>query len=287
MSREGGSQKGVVVLSKRLTAVVPVLAVAVLVVIPAVAVAAPRWVINGNLDVGAGAKEKQQANAWGDLTLTNEILHELTCKQSFNFNTWNGVDAEGTERGFDEQNGYYSWQCKGTLSCKVTNDHGVKKEGIYTTAEGPPSLTGTEKIARRTGNTSLPWIGELPTKVEPGGQHKSIHNFKAWLVVPVDKSQGGPGEGLGCELLGGSELAFEDREGPTEKETGYILSPKYVNGLGNGLTPSHLAFTGERGKTEKGFPETGRLNSQYGAVYVTGELLVTGWTDVELVTIKE
>jgi hypothetical protein len=58
-----------------------------------------------------------------------------------------------------------------------------------------------------------------------------------------------------------------------------------VNGLGNGLSPSKGVFSGEKGKTEKGAPETGALVSkQFGVGYTTGELVSAGAADFELVT---
>jgi hypothetical protein len=102
---------------------------------------------------------------------------------------------------------------------------------------------------------------------------------------PVSKKLGGPGEGAGCELLGGEEIPFETQEGTTEKEAGDELAPKTANGLGNGLSPSHGVFGGEKGLTEKGHPETGRLVSKtLGPGYTTGELVSAGSADFELVT---
>jgi hypothetical protein len=46
-------------------------------------------------------------------------------------------------------------------------------------------------------------------------------------------------------------------EGVTEKAARDELSPKLVNGVKNGMNPSHAMFVGE--KTDKGgAPETGR-----------------------------
>jgi hypothetical protein len=208
-------------------------------------------------------------------------MGELTCKQFVNFSTWNEL-AEGTEKGFDELNGYYSWQCKGSLPCKVTNENGNNKEGTYATDEGPPTIVGGK--ASRSGNTSAPWSGELPQKGNES--YKPIHHAKIWIVVPLPKSLGGPGEGQGCELLGGSEIGFADLEGATEKEAGDILTPKWRNGTKNGLNPSHMIFTGDK-TAKNGNPETGVLiGKSFGALYVEGELLVTGWAGLELVTIE-
>ena len=171
----------------------------------------------------------------------------------------------------------------------MTNENGVKKEGIFLSAEGPPTFQGTEKLARRSGNTSLPWPGEL-TEKEKGIPQALTHHVKVWTVIPLGKKLGGPGEGVGCEVLGGDEIPFEDKEGASEKAAGDELAPRTVNGLANGLSPSHGVFAGEKvGKeeSEKGgkAPETGRLiSAEFGASYTTGELVAAGASDFELAT---
>jgi hypothetical protein len=243
----------------------------------------PRWFINY---AKAGTKH-EPGFAFGAITLENKTLKNLTC-QNFSANfAWNEV-KEGTERGFGETTGYSTWECKSEAVCEVTNENGVKKEGVFATAEGPPSLTPTEK-ARHTGNTSLPWTEEL---TEKEGNRKEFfvltHHVKVWIDIPVAKSLGGPGEGPGCALLGGKEIAFEEQEGPTEKAACAELAPKTVNGAGNGLGPSHAVFAGEKGKTEKGPPETGCLTSkEFGEAFTTGSLVTAGSTDFELVTAEE
>jgi hypothetical protein len=117
----------------------------------------PRVFING---VKATTKH-EPGFAFGKITLKNATLKELTCENFSASTSWNEV-KEGTERGFGETTGYGTWDCEAQAKCEVTNESGVKKEGTYATAEGPPSLTGTEKpIARHTGNTSLPWTETL------------------------------------------------------------------------------------------------------------------------------
>jgi hypothetical protein len=269
---------------RRISVLLPILAVVVVVAMPAVAQAAPppRWFING---VRAGTKH-EPTFSFGKITLKNAELKELTCENFAASSVWNEV-AEGTERGFGETTGYSTWECKAALPCDVTNENGVTKEGVFATAEGPPSLT-SEK-ARRTGNTSLPWTAEL---TEKEGNRKEFftetHHIKVYIVVPVNKSLGGPGTGAGCELLGGDEIPFENEEGLTEKVAGYELKPKVPAGIGNGLSPSHILFAGEKGFAEKGYPETGQLhNKTFGNAYITGELVSAGQADFELVTAEE
>jgi hypothetical protein len=252
-----------------------------LIVMPADA--APRWFVNGKL---AGT-QPEPGVTFGKITLHNATLKNLECGNFVATTTWNEV-VGGTERGFENTVGYSTWQCKAELPCKVHNERGEEEEGIFATPEGPPTFDGTEKRAVRSGITSLPWTGEL-TEKEKGVRQVLTHHVKVWLVVPIDTRLGGPGEGPACELLGGQEIEFADREGKTEKAEGDELAPRTVNGISNGLTPSHAVFAGEKvGKeeSEKGgkAPETGRLISKYGPGYTTGTLVTAGAGDFELAT---
>ena len=251
-----------------------VLMVSALAVVPADA--ASKWFINGHL-VGA---QPEQILSFGKITLKNAELKTVECQNLVAATVWNEL-REGTEKGFQDTNGYSTWGCKASLPCKVHNERGEEEEGIFASPEGPPTFQGTEKEARRSGDTSLPWTGELIEK--EGSRYVLTHHVRVWLVVPLDKTMGGPGEGPACELLGGQEIAFANREGATEKAAGDELAPKAVSGTKNGLSPSHVVFAGE--KSEKGgVPETGRLVSTYGFGYTTGELVSAGATDFELVT---
>src|SRR5271167_1849213 len=204
-------------------------AIAALAVMAAAAQAAPKVFINGK----AAETKHEPGIAYGQIELKNAELKTITCKNFAAGSSWNEV-KEGTERGFQNTVGYSTWECKAALPCEVTNENGVKKEGTFASAEGPPTLV-TEK-ARRSGNTTLPWTGELIEKEKQ--RYVLTHHVKVFIVVPLNKSVGGPGEGAGCELLGGNEIPFEDQEGTAEKAAGDELSPKTVNGLKNGLSPS-------------------------------------------------
>jgi hypothetical protein len=120
----------------------------------------------------------------------------------------------------------------------------------------------------RTGISSLPWTGEL-TEKEPGVRQVLTHHVKIWVILPPASLGNGPG-------CAGTSIPFEDQEGPTEKQAGDELAPILINGTKNGLHPSHGEFLGEQGKTEKGFPRTGRLISpDVGPGYTTAKNLVT------------
>jgi hypothetical protein len=261
---------------KLLVGLAPVLAVGALLAMPALSGANPHVFINGKK---AGTKH-ELGFAFGVITLKNAALAELKCENFSADNAWNEV-KEGTERGFEETVGYGTWECKSAAPCEVTNERGIKKEGIYATAEGPPNLV-SEK-ARRNGNTSLPWTGELIEK-EPQAGTKEIyvltHNIKVWIVIPLGTEMGGGGVGPGC-VFGGHEIPFFD----TEKAPGdFELAPKTINGSKSGLFPSHGKFEGE--KTEKdGKTETGKLESEFGAGFTTGSLVTAGM-GLELVTAK-
>jgi hypothetical protein len=113
---------------------------------------------------------------------------------------------------------------------------------------------GTE--AHNTGITSLPWTGEFIER-ETGFLQLLSHHVKWWVVFPPPSI----GTGTGCI---GTEFAFEEREGATEKGEGDELAQLAQNGARNGLHPSKFVFEGQAGKTEKGFAQTGRLIGEPG-----------------------
>jgi hypothetical protein len=80
-------------------------------------------------------------------------------------------------------------------------------------AEGNPELHSER--GHKTGNTSLPWSGELTEK--EAGRVFVTHNVKVWIVEPLGTEMGGTRKGPGC-ILGGDEVPFEGREGTTEKQ---------------------------------------------------------------------
>jgi hypothetical protein len=226
----------------------------------------PKFFINGR---GIAVNVHKPVIVAGTITLHNFLFGNLTCNsvatdQAFNETT------EGTEKGFLNTVGYMSYECQmesGAERCAVKNTRGEPEEGIYLTAEAPPVVKGTE--IHNAGITSLPWTGELIERETEKTQVLTKH-VKLWLVLPPNTV----GRGGGCA---GTELEFEDREGPAEKAEGYELAPIWVNGSRNGLKPSHGEFQGDEGLTEKGFPTTGRLISPtIGETFVGGPKLTIG-----------
>jgi hypothetical protein len=209
----------------------------------------PKFFTNGVKENSA----RKPAITVGAIRLHNGILGDLECQNMFAGVTYN-ENTEGTEKGLTTTTGYGTFNCVAAAPCKVKNTKGEEVEGIYLTAESPPEPAGTE--AHPTGITSLPWMGEVIER-ETGRLQMLTHHVKIWEVLPPETV----GKGLNCL---GLEVAFEDLEGPTEKEAGYELAPIWVNGTKNGLKPSHEEFLGETGQTEKGreFPVTGKLKSR-------------------------
>jgi hypothetical protein len=244
------------------------LALVALVMLPAAAQASPQWFINGK----RVSTTPEPVVALGDQTVTNASLGSLTCTTVGLASIFNE-----SEKGIEITEGGGYGRCKAQVPCKVKNTRGEEVEGISLTFEGPPVIQGTEAL--RTGISSLPWTGEL-TEKEPGVHQVLTHHVKIWVILPPASV----GKGTGCA---GTAIPFEDQEGPTEKQAGDELAPILINGTKNGLKPSHGEFLGEEGKTEKGFPRTGRLISpDVGAGYTTAKAVLTagangGW---ELIT---
>jgi hypothetical protein len=223
-----------------------------------VRVKAPRWFRNGTLLTTT----REPIVTFGSVTLENSMLRKLTCQNAVATNVWNE-----SERGLQSVIAFATFECKSELPCKVINTKGEEVEGIYATAESPPEAAGTE--AHSTGISSLPWSGETIER-EASIHQLLTHQVKIWIVLPP----GTVGKGEGCK---GTEIPFEAKEGEAEKAEGDEPAPVLVNGSKNGLKPTHGELTGEAGKTEKGFPRTGRLISPVaGPAYTTASKLTVG-----------
>jgi hypothetical protein len=114
------------------------------------------------------------------------------------------------------------------------------------------------------GASSLPWKKEL---VEPkaGDRRVKTLGVKMTIVLPPPC---GPGE-----------IPFEE-----ETEGGRPLSPKIVNGVKNGLNPSHEVFEGKVGE-EAGEGEGHLKREALGgtAGYLTGKVVLIGRESLGLV----
>jgi hypothetical protein len=254
--------------SMRLASLVALAAMAALFAVPVVARALPeiKRFPKEYKNTTKLATAKEATITFGGLTLENPTLEKLTCQTIFTGREWNET-TEGTEKGLSSTTDYETFECKAGAACKVKNTKGEEVEGIFATAEAPPVAEGTE--AHLTGISSLPWTGEVIER-EEGKKQILTHHVKIWFVFPPPSV----GKGPGCL---GTEIPAEDKEGAKEKEEGDQWAPLTINGSSSGLKPGHSESHGEEGKTEKGFPESGRLISEtVGPVYVKATKLVTG-----------
>ena len=225
----------------------PALVVAALaMMLPAIAQASPKFLING---VAAGAKHEAIIQ-YGPITLENHFLGKIKCQNLASGNIWNE-----SEKGLGNTEGYTTYSCTSEpLACA----------GVFATAEKPVEVTERivasekKKVAQR-GATDLPWEGEA-VEEEGGEKLKKIktHGIRVTVVVP-------------CLTM---EVPFEG-----------VLEPISINGIKNGLFPSHLVFQGKGGKT--GFLTTTALGTkeENNIGYVIGEISTVG-SNVELITME-
>jgi hypothetical protein len=223
----------------------------VLVLAPASAQAG-RFYING-----VRATSKHEPNVfYGKIELQNKGLGNIKCENLASGNIWNET-TEGTEKGVGISEGYTTYGC--------TSEPNVCPEGgIFATAEEPVFVTEKEIGGKKThvaerGKSTLPWSGQV---VEEEGTEKltkiRTHGIKVTIAVPC----------LGLEV------PFEG-----------ALEPISINGIKNGLAPSHLVFQGKGGKT--GVLKTkffGSGEDEFG--YTIGEVASVG-EHVELIQVKK
>jgi hypothetical protein len=187
-----------------------VLAVAVCAGAPAMAQATPQFKVNGNL-LGT---QKQAVILFGNLTLKNKMFGEWKCKIVADMLINN--EAGG---GLGNWEGWSPFLCESTMCAGqsyVTAEENVKLE------EKVNAKGETEYSAIRGAKTT-PWPASLK-KQETTEKKVSWITKKMHIIINCPKE------------------TFEPNF------TGFI-EPHWVNGIGNGLTPSHLAFEGEGGTT--------------------------------------
>jgi hypothetical protein len=195
----------------RLIGLAPIVAVATLSVVPALAQAAPQFQINGVPVLRLGSKQNVLLS--GSMTINNAFLGAIKCDVLEGAQVWNG-----SERGLADIEGYTAYDCTTEPPCK----------GIFATAEMPVEVTEREnpvtkkleKVAQ-PGPSTLPWSGEA---VEEEGTEKrkkfKMNRVRLTIVAP-------------CFNI----------EQPVEG----TLEPYVINGSKNGLHPTHLEFPGKGG----------------------------------------
>jgi hypothetical protein len=195
---------------------------------------------------GQPAGAKHEANiGYGTITLENAVLGKISCQTI----TSGSIFSE-SEKGLGLTEGFETSDCA---------TEPMRCPGAFVTAERPVAVKSEpgKKPQALYVHGELPWTGELAEKEVPEMQR----TLKIWtpLLTVV----------MPCLNL---EVPFEGR-----------LEPVFVNGIGNGLTPSHLQFQGKGGKT--GFLTTNKLGTEKedNIAYLTGELATVGG-EVQLLT---
>jgi len=234
---------------KRAVGLMPVLAIAALVLMPAVAQATPQFRINGFL---AGAT-KQSVVQFGTLTLDNKLLGEFKCKVIAGVEAWN-----------ESEKGIAAVEAWEPFNCSSTECLGP----VWITAESPPELIEKKGVyepqrwsryvpSKGASRPNLPWPAELITS-EAGRTALNMRKMKLWIICPR--------EGLEVPFTGNVE-------------------PRVQNGVKNGLFPSHLVFEGKGGYTSfLTSPDIeGGAETENSELFFSGELTTLG-TSQELVT---
>jgi hypothetical protein len=187
---------------------------------------------------------KKDVIQFGTLTLHNALLGEWKCSVLAGMRVWN----EGGN-GLASVESWNPYDCS-SASCPgaafVTAEEAVKLEET-TNAKGE-----IEYSAKR-GLSTLPWPAETVAP-EAGVSRLAIRKIGMILECPA--------QAVATKFSG-------------------ILEPRIVNGIQNGLSPSHVLFEGEGGKT-------GWLNYPCGDcgynLFLSGELTTLGTMGQELIT---
>jgi hypothetical protein len=231
---------------KRLLGAAAASALAMLFVLPAMARATPQFRINGVL----AGPATHDVVAVGSLTMDNKMFGEWKCKVIAGLT----VDNE-SEKGVAAIDGWESFdcsanQCPGPVSFvaetppKLGETINAKKEVIY----GPPE--------KARGARTLPWPAEIITG-EASATDLNIRKIRLVLTCPAE--------------------TFEPNFAGN-------IEPHIVNGIGNGLSPSHLVFEGKGGHTSwLNGTWLGGTETEETKLYLSGELTLLG-TGQELIT---
>jgi hypothetical protein len=190
---------------------------------------------------------KQHAVQFGTLTLNQVTFGEWKCSVLAGMPVWN----EGGN-GLASVESWVPYDCSST-SCpsgaNVTAETPVKLEE-KTNAKGE-----TEYTAIR-GEKTTPWPAQTAGP-EAGVPRLAIHKIRLTLECP--------GEAFQPKFSG-------------------VLEPRLVNGIGNGMSPSHVLFEGKGGKTGSLSADFCSLGCEGSGLYVSGQLTTLGTRGQELIT---
>jgi hypothetical protein len=187
--------------------------------------------------VFAGVSE-QKVIALGTLAMDNKLFGEWKCRVIAGLAVWNG-----TEKGLAEVETWEPFGCS-TKECPGA--------GSVTTEEAPRLLEkrnakGETEYSAERRKSSVPWPAETLTGVGP---QLNIRKMRLIFHCPAEQ--------------------FES------VYTGNI-EPRIVNGIGNGLSPSHLLFEGKGGHTSwLNGTWLGGAETEETQLFVSGELTILG-----------
>jgi hypothetical protein len=180
----------------------------------------------------------QNVVALGTLTMDNKLFGEWKCRGIADLHVWNE-----TEKGLAQVETWKPFGC----SSKECPSGFVTTEYAPELIEKVNSKGETEYSARRSITSSFPWPAETLTGV---GAQLKIRKMRLQFVCPAEEF----------------EPVFTGN-----------LEPRIVNGLGNGMSPTHLLFEGPLGHTTwlNGTWEGGEETEET-PLFVSGELAVIG-----------
>jgi hypothetical protein len=129
----------------------------------------------------------------------------------------------------------------------------------YVRAESPLELEErpSEKFFVKRGPRTVPWPSELLAP-ETGKVALNVASMKIFISCPVEMFE--------PEFIG-------------------HLEPRLVNGIGNGMSPSHVLFEGELGHNYLNGTWLGGLETLETKLFFSGELTILG-TGEELITAR-
>jgi hypothetical protein len=182
--------------------------------------------------------------AVGSLTMNNKLFGEWKCK------VLAGLMVENeSEKGVATVESWEPFNCTAQDCPGSVTFRGESSPKLEEVAKG-------EKPLAARGSLSVPWQAELMTD-EVGKTALRMRTMRLWLTCPSE--------------------TFEPQF------AGYI-EPRLVNGIGNGLSPTHLLFEGKGGHTSwLNGTWLGGTETEETKLFFSGELTILGTTQ-ELIT---